>query len=160
MVQSPLEVGVLAGGGLVVVPRLKVPIVKREYGARRTKKQEIVEEDMDDSNAPFARGTFARILANLSRATDHAPPLSDTRQDSTSPDSPSEGHSPPQSLPKEITQQLLAETVHAIMAIAGHANPPARHIVGLESVGLVKEKLRGFSEELEEFLGVSSAVDL
>ncbi|EAS27594.2 short chain dehydrogenase/reductase [Coccidioides immitis RS] len=55
---------------------------------------------------------------------------------------------------------LTAETIHAITAIGGHENPPARHIVGAESVASVKEKLKTISEELEDFIGCSSAVDI
>lgn len=54
---------------------------------------------------------------------------------------------------------LVAETVFAIAAIGGHDNPPARHIVGVEGVASVKEKLKTVSEELEDFIEVSSAVD-
>lgn len=63
-------------------------------------------------------------------------------------------------LPPEMQAQLLAETVHAITAIGGHENPPARHIVGYEGVASVKEKLRTVSEELEDFVEVSCAVDI
>ncbi|KAL8848324.1 MAG: hypothetical protein Q9221_006627 [Calogaya cf. arnoldii] len=56
--------------------------------------------------------------------------------------------------------QLLAETVNALAAIGGHENPPARHIVGHEAVASVKEKLKTVSEELEDFVEVSCAVDL
>ncbi|CAL8584046.1 hypothetical protein XPA_009654 [Xanthoria parietina] len=55
--------------------------------------------------------------------------------------------------------QLLAETVNALAAIGGHDNPPARHIVGHEAVASVKEKLKTVSEELEDFVDVSCAVD-
>ncbi|KAL8759093.1 MAG: hypothetical protein Q9184_003734 [Pyrenodesmia sp. 2 TL-2023] len=63
-------------------------------------------------------------------------------------------------LSEEMKDQLLAETINALTAIGGHDNPPARHIVGHEAVGLVKEKLKTVSEELEEFVEVSCAVDL
>ena len=63
-------------------------------------------------------------------------------------------------LPNEMKELLLAETVHAILAIGGHENPPARHIVGYEGVDSVKEKLKTVSEELEDFVGVSCAVDI
>ena len=63
-------------------------------------------------------------------------------------------------LPAKMTEQLLAETVHAITAIGGHENPPARHIVGYEGVASVKEKLKTVSEELEEFVEVSCAADI
>lgn len=55
---------------------------------------------------------------------------------------------------------LVAETVYAILAIAGHENPPARHIVGFEGVASVKEKLKTVSEELEDFVESSCAVDI
>jgi len=50
---------------------------------------------------------------------------------------------------------LTAETIHAITAIGGHDNPPARHIVGVEGVASVKEKLKTVSEELEDFIECS-----
>ena len=55
---------------------------------------------------------------------------------------------------------LVDETVHAITAIGGHENPPARHIVGFEGIASVKEKLKTVSEELEDFVEVSCAVDI
>ena len=63
-------------------------------------------------------------------------------------------------LPREMKSKLISETIHAILAIGGHENPPARHIVGFEGVASVKEKLRTVSEELEEFVEVSCAVDI
>jgi NAD(P)-dependent dehydrogenase (short-subunit alcohol dehydrogenase family) len=57
------------------------------------------------------------------------------------------------------TEKLLAETVHALTAIGGHENPPARHIVGFEGIASVKEKLKTVSEELEDFVEASNAVD-
>lgn len=62
-------------------------------------------------------------------------------------------------LPASFRRSLIAETVHALLAIGGHDNPPARHIVGYEGVASVKEKLRTVSEELEDFLECSAAVD-
>ena len=63
-------------------------------------------------------------------------------------------------LPAALKSSLIAETVHALTAIGGHDNPPARHIVGLEGVTAVKEKLMTTSEELEDFIEVSNAVDI
>lgn len=60
----------------------------------------------------------------------------------------------------EHLEILLAETVYAITAIGGHDNPPARHIVGSEAIASVKEKLKTVSEELEEFIESSCAVDI
>ncbi len=63
-------------------------------------------------------------------------------------------------LPSEARDRLVMETVHALTAIGGHENPPARHIVGYEGVNSVKEKLKTVSEELEDFVEVSCAVDI
>jgi short chain dehydrogenase len=63
-------------------------------------------------------------------------------------------------LSKAHTERLLAETVHALTAIGGHENPPSRHIVGAEGVAIVKEKLKTMSEELEDFVEASYAVDI
>ena len=63
-------------------------------------------------------------------------------------------------LPASLRSNLIAETVHALTAIGGHDNPPARHIVGFEGVTSVKEKLKTVSEELEDFIEVSNAVDI
>jgi NAD(P)-dependent dehydrogenase (short-subunit alcohol dehydrogenase family) len=63
-------------------------------------------------------------------------------------------------LPTEARDRLVMETVHALTAIGGHENPPARHIVGYEGVASVKEKLKTVSEELEDFVEVSCAVDI
>jgi NAD(P)-dependent dehydrogenase (short-subunit alcohol dehydrogenase family) len=63
-------------------------------------------------------------------------------------------------LSSDVRDKLVMETVHALTAIGGHENPPARHIVGYEGVASVKEKLKTVSEELEDFVEVSCAVDI
>ncbi|KAH8600837.1 hypothetical protein B0O99DRAFT_535588 [Bisporella sp. PMI_857] len=63
-------------------------------------------------------------------------------------------------LGNEAKDRLVMETVHALTAIGGHENPPARHIVGYEGVASVKEKIKTVSEELEDFVEVSCAVDI
>ncbi|QIX01821.1 hypothetical protein AMS68_007338 [Peltaster fructicola] len=63
-------------------------------------------------------------------------------------------------LSRLMREKLVAETIHAIVAIGGHENPPARHIVGVEGVQAVKEKLKTVSEELEDFAECSCAVDI
>ena len=63
-------------------------------------------------------------------------------------------------LPPATMDKLVMETVHALTAIGGHENPPARHIVGLEGAIAVKEKLKTVTEELEDFVEVSLAVDI
>ncbi|KAM3423260.1 hypothetical protein BST61_g704 [Cercospora zeina] len=63
-------------------------------------------------------------------------------------------------LGRVMKERLVAETVHAVAAIGGHDNPPARHIVGVEGVTAVKEKLKTVSEELEDFVECSCAADI
>lgn len=63
-------------------------------------------------------------------------------------------------LPVSSTDRMVAETVHALTAIGGHENPPARHIVGFEGAEAVKEKLKTVTEELEDFVEASVAVDI
>ncbi|KZF21373.1 NAD(P)-binding protein [Xylona heveae TC161] len=63
-------------------------------------------------------------------------------------------------LPPAFQDALIAETVYALLAIGGHENPPARHIVGHDGVASIKERLKTVSEELEDFVEVSSAADI
>ncbi|KAK1760715.1 hypothetical protein QBC47DRAFT_12641 [Echria macrotheca] len=63
-------------------------------------------------------------------------------------------------LPPAAYDRLVMETVHALTAIGGHENPPARHIVGFEGSVAVKEKLKTITEELEDFVEASLAVDI
>lgn len=63
-------------------------------------------------------------------------------------------------LPPSSVDRLVTETVHALTAIGGHENPPARHIVGFEGSIAVKEKLKTVSEEMEDFVDASLAVDI
>lgn len=63
-------------------------------------------------------------------------------------------------LPSSAFDKLVAETVHALTAIGGHENPPSRHIVGSEGAVAVKEKLKTVTEEMEDFVDASLAVDI
>ena len=63
-------------------------------------------------------------------------------------------------LPPSSVDRLVMETVHALTAIGGHENPPTRHIVGFEGSIAVKEKLKTVTEELEDFVEASVAVDI
>ncbi|KAF4984241.1 hypothetical protein FZEAL_529 [Fusarium zealandicum] len=63
-------------------------------------------------------------------------------------------------LPPGVADKLVMETVHALSAIGGHENPPARHIVGHEGAIAVKEKLKTVTEELEDFVEASLSVDI
>jgi hypothetical protein len=134
-----------------------------------------------ENPAPLARDIFSGLLDKLDRianpssfpAADIASPKS---TDSTSTTSPGDAtlHEPSMGdllssdtvtslyapLPSVVKGSLIAETVHALTAIGGHDNPPARHIVGWEGVTAVKEKLKTTSEELEDFIEVSNAVDI
>ncbi|KAI9772849.1 MAG: hypothetical protein M1840_008731 [Geoglossum simile] len=64
------------------------------------------------------------------------------------------------SLPSSAESALLEETIHALTAIAGHENPPAHHIVSHDGVASVKEKLKTVTQEMEDFVEASSAVDI
>ncbi|RDA91624.1 hypothetical protein CP533_4645 [Ophiocordyceps camponoti-saundersi (nom. inval.)] len=63
-------------------------------------------------------------------------------------------------LPPAAADRLVAETIHALTAIGGHENPPSRHIVGFEGAVAVKEKLKTVTEEMEDFVDASLAVDI
>lgn len=63
-------------------------------------------------------------------------------------------------LPPAAIDKLVGETVHALAAIGGHENPPSRHIVGAEGATAVKEKLKTVTEEMEDFVESSLAVDI
>jgi len=122
------------------------------------------------NTAPLFRGLLDGLINRLPRirAEYNHPPDEDTQ----SPSSEAERESGPYLLSRnEVvslypplslahSEKLIAETVHALTAIGGHENPPARHIVGFEGVASVKEKLKTVSEELEEFIDASIAVDI
>ena len=133
-----------------------------------------------ENPAPLAREIFSGLLDKLERIDNPSahPPFDDNATKSpgdesvmsdTNPDAePTMGdllssdtvtslYAP---LPVGVKSNLIAETVHALTAIGGHDNPPARHIVGTEGVTAVKEKLKTTSEELEDFIEVSGAVDI
>ncbi|KAF1844800.1 NAD(P)-binding protein [Cucurbitaria berberidis CBS 394.84] len=135
----------------------------------------------EENPAPLAREIFSGLLDKLERidnpSLNRHPAFDDQRSpaDSTSTTSPDAiMHEPTMGdllssdsvtslyapLPMAVKSSLIAETVHALTAIGGHDNPPARHIVGTEGVTAVKEKLKTTSEELEDFIEVSSAVDI
>jgi hypothetical protein len=131
-----------------------------------------------ENPAPLARDIFAGLLDKLDRVNNPSAvpevqsPTGSVSTTRLSPDTtmhePSMGdllssdsitslYAP---LPSVVKISLIAETVHALTAIGGHDNPPARHIVGFEGVTAVKEKLKTTSEELEDFIEVSNAVDI
>ncbi|KAL2760862.1 hypothetical protein ACRALDRAFT_2039404 [Sodiomyces alcalophilus JCM 7366] len=101
----------------------------------------------DVPQAPNVRDMLTKVLnANPDTALD--PDSTDTIQ-----------YRYPRLAPDAI-DRLVTETVHALVAIGGHENPPARHIVGFEGSTAVKEKLKTVTEELEDFVEASLAVDI
>ncbi|KAF2826168.1 NAD(P)-binding protein [Ophiobolus disseminans] len=129
----------------------------------------------EENPAPLAREIFSGLLDKLERIENPRPGFDAKSPDSESATSPDAYMSEPTMgdllsadtvtslyapLPSTVKSSLIAETVHALTAIGGHDNPPARHIVGSEGVTAVKEKLKTTSEELEDFIEVSSAVDI
>ncbi|EXJ62475.1 hypothetical protein A1O7_02912 [Cladophialophora yegresii CBS 114405] len=120
--------------------------------------------------APIFRGIVDGLLNRLPgiRAQFSPPPEKEIQ----SPSSEAERQSGPYLLSRDEvvslypplshahTEKLISETVHALTAIGGHENPPARHIVGVEGVNAVKEKLKTVSEELEEFVDTSASADI
>ncbi|CAO2648361.1 Nn.00g076280.m01.CDS01 [Neocucurbitaria sp. VM-36] len=132
----------------------------------------------EENPAPLAREIFSGLLDKLERIDN---PSNSAFEDQRSPSESTSTTSPDAiiheptmgdllssdtvtslyaPLPMAVKSNLIAETVHALTAIGGHDNPPARHIVGSEGVTAVKEKLKTTSEELEDFIEVSSAVDI
>ena len=129
----------------------------------------------EENPAPLAREIFSGLLDKLERIENPRPGFDARSPDSETTTSPDAGMGEPTMgdmlssdrvtslyapLPSAVKSSLIAETVHALTAIGGHDNPPARHIVGTEGVTAVKEKLKTTSEELEDFIEVSSAVDI
>lgn len=124
----------------------------------------------DVNNAPLFRGILDGLLNRLPGIKAQYP-QSPTNEVPT-PSSEAERNGGPSLLSRDEVaslypplssahvERLIAETVHCLIAIGGHENPPARHIVGAEGVASVKEKLKTVSEELEDFVDVSVAADI
>ncbi|KAG9684460.1 NAD(P)-binding protein, partial [Aureobasidium melanogenum] len=106
---------------------------------------------VDQNPAPLFRDILAGMLDRLEGSDEP------TTGDQLQSDTINTIYAP---LTKGMKESLVAETVHAVAAIGGHDNPPARHIVGLEGTATVKEKLKTVSEELEDFVASSAAVDI
>ncbi|BCS17846.1 short chain dehydrogenase/reductase family protein [Aspergillus puulaauensis] len=111
--------------------------------------------------APLFRGILNRLVPRLPNTQD-TNGSQNPEQTSSIEEGPFSGPDltstyPP--LSSAHMEVLVSETVYAIIAIGGHENPPSRHIVGQEGVASVKEKLKTVSEELEDFIQSSFAVD-
>ncbi|KAK6812851.1 hypothetical protein RU639_011448 [Aspergillus parasiticus] len=114
------------------------------------------------NQAPLFRGMLNRLVPRLPNTHTETNGAQETGQVSSvenGPFSRPEVTSMYPPLSPAHMEVLVAETVYAITAIGGHENPPSRHIVGQEGVASVKEKLKTVSEELEDFIQSSYAVD-
>ncbi|CAG7918096.1 unnamed protein product [Penicillium olsonii] len=123
-----------------------------------------------NNQAPLFRGILNHLVPQLpdavaasgspatpSRAQDESSRVSSIENGPFSAPEVVSMHPPLSSAHLEV---LVEETVYAITSIGGHENPPSRHIVGQEGVASVKEKLKTVSEELEDFIQASFAVDV
>ncbi|CAG8018960.1 unnamed protein product [Penicillium salamii] len=122
-----------------------------------------------NNQAPLFRGILNHLVPQLPDAAASGSPATPSRaHDENSRVSSIENG--PFSAPEVVSMHpplssahlevLVEETVYAITSIGGHENPPSRHIVGQEGVASVKEKLKTVSEELEDFIQASFAVDV
>lgn len=128
----------------------------------------------ENNHAPLFRGILNHLVPRLPDAAPEGAPgdTSSTGQPDEQQETPrvSAIEKGPFSVPEIVSMHpplssahlevLVTETVYAITSIGGHENPPSRHIVGQEGVASVKEKLKTVSEELEDFIHASFAVDV
>lgn len=139
----------------ILQPNIEISVLTNQI----TTAAQLPQYRPDNNPAPLFRQIIGGILNRLaSTDQDHG-----TSNDYSRPGStlrPDQIVSIYPQLSEQMKIRLLAETINALTAIGGHDNPPARHIVGHEAVGIVKEKLKTVSEELEEFVEVSCAVDI
>ncbi|KAF7932227.1 hypothetical protein EAE99_003467 [Botrytis elliptica] len=128
----------------IVQPNKEIPLLTNKI----TFAPQLPQYEPQNNPAPQLREVLTHVLNS------HP----DTRMEPQTGKSTIESRFP--NLPSESRDKLVMETVHALTAIGGHENPPARHIVGHEGIASVKEKLRTVSEEMEDFVEVSCAVDI
>ncbi|KAK5993691.1 Oxidoreductase BOA17 [Cladobotryum mycophilum] len=118
------------------------------------------------SEAPSIREMFTNVLNSNPETA--VPALPEMETSPISPESPSlepeegvgEIFSRYPKLPPAAIDKLVLETVHALTSIGGLENPPSRHIVGIEGALAVQEKLKTVTEEMEDFVEASLAVDI
>ncbi|KAL9014068.1 MAG: hypothetical protein Q9173_001277 [Seirophora scorigena] len=141
----------------IVQPNIEINVLTNQI----TTAPQLPQYAPENNAAPFFREIAESLLERLEAV---APPtvngVDNGRLSSSSAGERKSIVSDYPQLSEQMKNRLLAETIHALTAIGGHENPPARHIVGHEAVGLVREKLKMVSEELEDFGEVSYAVDL
>ena len=139
----------------IVQPNLEINVLTNRIAAAPL----LPQYSPQQNPAPLSRSIIGGLLSRLSTSSSdlatHTSAASSNNLASTTEITPLTPNLPPQ-----MQASLVAETVNAITAIGGHENPPARHIVGFEGIASVKEKLKTVSEELEDFVEVSCAVDI
>lgn len=123
-----------------------------------------------NNHAPLFRGILNHLVPRLPEAASEGVNSANHPKDQNENPRVSSIESGPFSVPEIVSMHpplsfahlevLVSETVYAITSIGGHENPPSRHIVGQEGVASVKEKLKTVSEELEDFIQASFAVDV
>lgn len=130
----------------IVQPNLEVSVLTHKI----TSCPPLAAYAEDANPAPLSRNILSGLLDRLDGTPEP------TTGDLLQRDSVTSLYAP---LSETMKERLTAETVHAVLAIGGHDNPPARHIVGSEGVGTVRGKLKTVSEELEDFVEASCVVD-
>lgn len=141
----------------IVQPNIEINVLTNQI----TTAPQLPQYAPENNAAPFFRDIAGSLLNRLEAvASPSVDGVVDGRLSSSSAGERKSVVSEYPQLSEQMKNGLLAETIHALTAIGGHENPPARHIVGHEAVGVVKEKLKMVSEELEDFGEVSYAVDL
>ncbi|KAJ5147880.1 hypothetical protein N7526_001232 [Penicillium atrosanguineum] len=123
-----------------------------------------------NNHAPLFRGILNHLVPRLPDAASEGVSTANHPKDQNENSRVSSIENGPFSVPEIVSMHpplssahlevLVSETVYAITSIGGHENPLSRHIVGQEGVASVKEKLKTVSEELEDFIQASFAVDV
>ena len=138
----------------IVQPNLEINVLTNKI----TSAPPLPQYAPENNPAPLAREILGGLVDRLEESSNGSPEINGTLKPRTFA-SPGIVSLYP-ALPPTMKSSLIVETLHALTAIGGHENPPARHIVGFEGVASVKEKLKTVSEELEDFVDVSAAVDI
>ncbi|KAL9578081.1 MAG: hypothetical protein Q9212_005950 [Teloschistes hypoglaucus] len=140
----------------IIQPNVEVNVLTNPISAAPQQPQ----YSRDNNPAPLFREIIEGLLGRLNSPSLAAPSGSSEGHNGSGRFASDEIMATYPQLSEYTRRQLLAETTNALTAIGGHDNPPARHIVGHEGVASVKEKLKTVSEELEEFVEASCAVDI
>ncbi|OAL55445.1 short chain dehydrogenase/reductase family protein-like protein [Pyrenochaeta sp. DS3sAY3a] len=164
IVQANMEVNVLTNRITSVPPMAEylqeenpAPLAREIFSGLLDKLERIDNPGLNPHHQYDVNSNKSPGAESTSTTSPDAVMLEPTMGDLLSSDTVTSLYAP---LPTAVKSNLIAETVHALTAIGGHDNPPARHIVGSEGVTAVKEKLKTTTEELEDFIEVSNAVDI